>query len=102
MFPLIGFYIYKSPSYSAGEYLDVNPLTKSLANQSFVLKEICKDGFFVKGNFREKQYHTDFYLELEDIKYRNFIEFILISVFCIIPMIIHTAITKPTATRQLK
>jgi hypothetical protein len=91
MFPMFGFRVYSKPSFSESAFLDTNPFTKSLSNESFYVKEV--ENGFCKGNFYNKPKTSDFYLRESDLATRNFIEVFLIFIFCAFPLIIYNVIT---------
>ena len=87
MFPRFGFFIYLSPSYMGGEYLDTNPFTKSLDNQRFLVKS--KINGLCRGNFEHKPTSQDAYLEEAELQRRDAFERLILYSFCYIPLIIY-------------
>jgi hypothetical protein len=87
-FPSYGFDVYKSPSYTDKDtYLDLNPFTKSLAHELFLVKE-KKNGFY-RGNFNTYPIDNDMWVTEDVIETRDTIESILVFFGLIIPFIIY-------------
>lgn len=86
MFPRFGFTIYSEPKYSTGEYIDINPFTKSLDAEAFLVKE--KINGFCKGNFERKPKYPDMYLTEEELSRRDLIEITLLFLITALPMIL--------------
>jgi hypothetical protein len=87
-FPSMGFTIYVQPNYLIGEHIDTNPMTKSLAHEHFLVKEITDNGF-CRGNFYGRPKGSDMYLTEEELSRRELIEIFILFIFCAIPMIIY-------------
>ncbi len=84
--PRYGFNIYTSPNYSYGEFISLNPFTKSLTGEYFIVKEKKDD--FCRGNFHYKPHKVDFYLTEEALSRRDLIEMTLLFLISIIPLLI--------------
>ena len=88
MFPRFGFYVYANPiDLSDREWMGINPFTKSLDHQRFVVKE--KINGFCRGNFQDKPHRVDFYIRESELAYRELVERILFWIFIYIPTIIY-------------
>lgn len=85
-FPPMGFTVYAEPNYSSqGGLIDTNPLTKSLAHEFFLVKEITENGF-CKGNFYDKPKPRDMYLLEHELSSRTLLEIIVLSLVLFIPL----------------
>lgn len=92
MFPRFGFTVYTAPNFESGYSLDTNPFTKSLDNESFLVKDNL-NGFY-KGNFERRPKGADFYIHESELKRRDFIEVILLFSITCIPLIIYNLFVK--------
>ena len=86
MFPAFGFEAYISPN-GESTYIEANPATKSLANESFYVKEI-KDGF-CRGNFSYRPKGPDFWMEEEELSRHSLIVILLLLIICWLPMVFY-------------
>ncbi len=86
-FPSLGFIAYSAPDYESGVYMDTNPLTKSLAQESFLVKD--KINGFCRGNFSYKPKNIDMYLSEEELSRRGLFEIIFLLIICFIPLSIY-------------
>lgn len=82
-FPPMGFMVYAEPNLSSGIRIDTNPFTKSLSGEFFLVKD--KIGNFCKGNFYDKPFKQDVYLDEGELSRRTLIEMLFIFLITIIP-----------------
>jgi hypothetical protein len=88
MFPGNGFEVYEKPDHTGpSEWLDTNPFTKSLANESFKVKEM-KNGF-CRGNFSHRPKGPDFWIMEQELSQRPILLILFLLIICFLPMIIH-------------
>lgn len=87
MFPRFGFWGYATPDYTYGIYIDINPFTKSLDREPFLVKE--KINGFCKGNFYYNPLEQDFYLDEIELETRDIIEYYILIIFSFIPLSIY-------------
>jgi hypothetical protein len=92
MFPRTGFTAYSEPRISKGEYIDLNPFTKSLHNYLFEVKAIV--GPFAKGNMQPNSLANDFYILHSELAKRDLVEVVILFVICIIPFSIKNYIMR--------
>ncbi len=89
-FPMSGFHIYAEPNYLSGQYMDCNPMTKSLQGEYFVVKSITNG--FCKGNFKSRAKGSDFYIVEEELSQKPLIEILLLFVLLSIPFMAYNLI----------
>ena len=92
MFPRYGFTVYQDASYSKGKHLELNPFTKSLDHESFLVKEI-KNGF-CRGNFSNRPTDNDWWISVDELCQRDIVIVVLLFIVCFLPMVIYNLITK--------
>jgi hypothetical protein len=92
MFPRFGFVAYRQPNLQSGEYININPFTKSLDNELFIVKE--KINGFCKGNFHNKPLPQDIYLSEDELSRRELIEIVLLLIISFIPLTIYNLVTR--------
>lgn len=93
MFPRWGFFGYDTPEYGTGEWIDINPMTKSLDGELFRVSEITENGF-VKGNFASRHGNSDFYMLKTELESRGAIVAVLLLILLYIPLVIYNSFQK--------
>lgn len=94
-FPMNGFTVYRTPSYlSTSEFINTNPLSKSLAHTRFLVKS--KVNGFCKGNFEDSSNGDDFYILEDELSSRNLIEVLGLMIICFIPCLLYNFFNKQT------